>query len=281
MQADSLSSEPPGKSKNTRVGSLSLLQRIFLIQESNWGLLHCKWLLYQLSYQGCMNPLYVYAYPFPLGPPSHLLPSHSSRSSQALSWAPWAVQHVPTSCLLYTWWCIYVNPNLPICHTLPFLGGASGKEPTCQGRSHKWGRFDPWVGKILWKRAWQPTPVFLLRESHGQRSLVAYSPWVTKSWTLPRRLSMHPFPTCSPAVPRCLVCTSVSLLLPWKLAHLYRFSNTGDLGSCFVSFVCLTHAAKSGTIVLLETQCYYSWMRRSELLLLLSHFSRVRLCATP
>ena len=35
--------------------------------------------------------------------------------------------------------------------------------------------FDPWVGKIPWRRAWQPTPVFLLRESHGQRSLVGYS----------------------------------------------------------------------------------------------------------
>ena len=37
--------------------------------------------------------------------------------------------------------------------------------------------FDPWVGKIPWRRAWQPTPVFLPGESHGQRSLVDYSPW--------------------------------------------------------------------------------------------------------
>ena len=50
--ADSLPAEPPGKSKNTGVGSLSLLQRIFPTQESNWGLLHCRWTLYQLSYQG-------------------------------------------------------------------------------------------------------------------------------------------------------------------------------------------------------------------------------------
>ena len=33
------------------------------------------------------------------------------------------------------------------------------------------------VGKILWRRAWQPTPVFLPGESHGQRSLAGYSPW--------------------------------------------------------------------------------------------------------
>ena len=42
LQADSLPSEPPGKPKNTGVGSLSLLQRIFSTQELNWGLLHCR-----------------------------------------------------------------------------------------------------------------------------------------------------------------------------------------------------------------------------------------------
>ena len=52
LQADSLPAEPQGKPKNTRVGSLSLLQQIFLTQEPNWGLLHCRQILYQLSYQG-------------------------------------------------------------------------------------------------------------------------------------------------------------------------------------------------------------------------------------
>ena len=51
LQADSLLFEPQGKPKNTGVGSLSLLQGIFLTQESSRGLLHCKWILYQLSYQ--------------------------------------------------------------------------------------------------------------------------------------------------------------------------------------------------------------------------------------
>ena len=49
LQADSLPSEPPGKPMNTGVGILSLLQRIFLTQESNWGLLYCKQILYQGS----------------------------------------------------------------------------------------------------------------------------------------------------------------------------------------------------------------------------------------
>ena len=47
----------------------------------------------------------------------------------------------------------------------------SGKESACQCRRR---RFDPWVRKIPWRRAWQPTPVFVPGESHGQRNLVCY-----------------------------------------------------------------------------------------------------------
>ena len=58
--------------------------------------------------------------------------------------------------------------------------GANGEELTCQCRRFKRYRFDPWVVKIPWRRAWQPTRVFLPGESHGQRSLVGYSPWGCK-----------------------------------------------------------------------------------------------------
>ena len=51
LQADSLLAEPQRKSKNTEMGSLSLLQGIFPTQELNWGLLHCRLIFYQLSYQ--------------------------------------------------------------------------------------------------------------------------------------------------------------------------------------------------------------------------------------
>ena len=50
LQVDSLPAKPQGKPKNTGVGSLSLLQGIFSTQKSNWGLLHCRWIIYQLSY---------------------------------------------------------------------------------------------------------------------------------------------------------------------------------------------------------------------------------------
>ena len=53
-------------------------------------------------------------------------------------------------------------------------GGPSGKELACQCRRHG---FSLWIGKIPWRMKWQPTLVFLPGKSHGQRSLVSYSPW--------------------------------------------------------------------------------------------------------
>ena len=58
-----------------------------------------------------------------------------------------------------------------------YASSASNKESACQCRQKRRG-FSPWVGKTPWRRAWQPTPVFLPGESHGQRSLVSYSPQV-------------------------------------------------------------------------------------------------------
>ena len=49
--------------------------------------------------------------------------------------------------------------------------------------------FDPWVGKIPWRRAWQPTLVFLPGEAHGQRSLAGCSPWGHKE-TQPKQISI-------------------------------------------------------------------------------------------
>ena len=49
--------------------------------------------------------------------------------------------------------------------------------------------FSPWVGKIPWQRAWQPTSVFLPGESHGQRSLVGYSPQGCKELDMTERRS--------------------------------------------------------------------------------------------
>ena len=65
---------------------------------------------------------------------------------------------------------LLIYPSLP--SFLGFPGGSDGTELTHNANSG----FDPWVGKIPWRRAWQPTPVFLPGESQGQRSLTGYRP---------------------------------------------------------------------------------------------------------
>ena len=57
LQTDSLPYKPRGEPKNTGVGSLSLLQGIFPTQDSNWGLLHCRRILYWLNYQGTLTDI--------------------------------------------------------------------------------------------------------------------------------------------------------------------------------------------------------------------------------
>ena len=53
--------------------------------------------------------------------------------------------------------------------------------------------FDPWVGKIPWRRKWQPTPIFLPGEFQGQRSLAGYSPWGHKESDMTERLTLSLF----------------------------------------------------------------------------------------
>ena len=72
--------------------------------------------------------------------------------------------------------------------TLGFAGSTSGKEPACQCRKRKRKGFNPWVGKMPWRRKWQPTPVSLPGESRGQRRRESCSPWVARNQT---RLKPH------------------------------------------------------------------------------------------
>ena len=62
-------------------------------------------------------------------------------------------------------------------HRMGFPDRISGREPTSQCQRHRRTQVQSLGRKIPWRRTWQPTPVFLSRESHGQRSLAGYSPW--------------------------------------------------------------------------------------------------------
>ena len=89
--------------------------------------------------------------------------------SSILAWRiPWTcIVHGVTNC----------QTRLNDFHFLFTLGGDSGKEPNCQCKRCRRCWLDSWVGKFLWRRKWQPTPVFLLGESHEQRTLAGYSLW--------------------------------------------------------------------------------------------------------
>ena len=69
-----------------------------------------------------------------------------------------------------------------------FPGGSDGK---ASDRNAGDLEFDPWVGKIPWRRKWQPTPVFLPGKSHGQRTLVGCSLWGRKESDTTERLHFH------------------------------------------------------------------------------------------
>ena len=68
-----------------------------------------------------------------------------------------------------------------------FPGDSDSEESTCQCRR---SGFNPWVGKIPWRREWQPTPVFLPGEFHGLRRLAGYSPWAHKESDTTERVTL-------------------------------------------------------------------------------------------
>ena len=101
-----------------------------------------------------------------------------------------------------------------------FSGGASGREPASQCRRHKRHRFDLWVGKILWRRAWKPTPVFLPGECHGQRACQATVHRVIKNWTQLSDLA-HTRALCLSH----LVIPLVGLFIPKRTANIRSHKN--------------------------------------------------------
>ena len=137
------------------MGSLSLLQWIFLTQELNWGLLHCRWILYQLSYQGSpyMHTYTVYIYVFGM----------------------------------YIGYSGYI-------YTHPSIGFQENENNTKADVLDEAAQFSVWLHKfdvfyqyyslefvlftfMHWRRKWQPTPVFLPGESQGRGSLVGCCLW--------------------------------------------------------------------------------------------------------
>jgi len=100
--------------------------------------------------------------------------THSSILAWRIPWTeePGGLQSMELQRVEYNW--------VPNSFTLGLPRWLSGQESACQCRRLQRLAFDPWVGKIPWRREWQPTPVFLPGKSDGQRSLAVYSPWGCK-----------------------------------------------------------------------------------------------------
>ena len=133
------------------MGSLSLLQGIFLTQGSNPGLLHCRQILYQLSYEGSFKV-------------------KVSRTIMSYSTIPWtaAYQAPPSMGFARQEYWSGVPSSYPLQYSLASLVIQLVKNPPALRNT--WVR--SWVGKIPWRREWLPTPVLWPGEFHG-----LYSPW--------------------------------------------------------------------------------------------------------
>ena len=74
------------------------------------------------------------------------------------------------------WWLSWFKYITFFLLQLIYIYPVNIKNPPANTGRHKRRGFDPWVGKITWRLSWQPTPIFLSGESHGQTNLVGYHP---------------------------------------------------------------------------------------------------------
>ena len=126
-----------------------------------------------------------------------------------------------------------------------FPGGASGKEHACQSRRHKRHRFDSWVEKMPWRRAWQGTPVFLPRESlwteepGGLQSMGSQSYFSDFSYL--KQFSMHT---------ACIIC-----IIFFKISH---------INSIIFVFLLLTSLSmiisRSSMLLQMAFHYFYGWV---------------------
>ena len=97
--------------------------------------------------------------------------------------------------LLFGWFSVclvcYDKLIVKLHHIMGLLSSCSGKESTCQCRTHKRCGFNAWIWKIPWSRKWQLTSVILPGKSNGQRSLACYSPWGLKESGRTEQLNTH------------------------------------------------------------------------------------------
>ena len=133
--------------------------------------------------------------------------------------APWA--RLPASRILSS--VVYKLPSMRHCYNSlnwlrGFPVGASGKEPAWQCRRHKTCRFDPWIRKIPWRRAWQPILVFLPENPMDRGVWQAAVHSVAQNRTRMNQFSGH----------TCKLTKTVNIILIFFFCRAYSFSLWGD-----------------------------------------------------
>ena len=134
--------------------------------------------------------------------------------------------------IIQTKFIFQMPPSESNVHQCGFPGGPTIKNPL----QYRTCRFNPWVGKIPWGRAWQPTPVFLPGEPHGQKSLAGYSPWGCKELDMTEE-TQHSIHQCSTEIilsrPNVKACVLTAFPLIFKCIYTHSCSQ----GSQFESSV--------------------------------------------
>ena len=131
---------------------------------------------------------------------------------------------------------------------MDFPGGSSSKESACNA-----GHLGliPGLGRFPWRRAWQPTPVFLAGKSHGQRSLVGYSPWGHKRIRRDLAIKHYLLPGVKTFPVSSTLNYQLSLTFPFWM---YQVQGVQNASSDFSSETCLSLTELSH----LSQQCHCS-----------------------
>ena len=137
----------------------------------------------------------------------------------------------------------------------------SGKESACQCRRLRRWRLSPWVGKVSWRRVWQPTPAFLPGKSHGQRSLVGYSPWGFEEWDMTEwlKISMHTHTHMCECLYKWRALTQVGL----------RYQSQCQFPGCSRSYTWALPGRpvgrKEGRLFWISLYCFLQWQMNQQL----------------
>ena len=131
----------------------------------------------------------------------------------------------------------------------------SGEESAYQCRGCRRLRFYPWVGKISWRRKWQPTPVFLPGKSQGQGILASYSPWGPKESDMIEWLSTNLWPRTLNDEPEVAELDNALL---WNQYYSTLNSKVPKISTMYLSFIKCAYEIINNNFGYMFSSIYYN-----------------------